>query len=202
VAVAHDGQEAVDYLLDSGNALPAFVLLDLEIPKISGLEVLRQVRVNARTRLNPVVLLTSSTQDPDLRASYVLGGNSYVVKSVDFEMFTMESAWWCTIGAKSTSSRPQMPERPRIRRRGDRAGTKAPLDCHRPPSSRTLARPILPAGMIAATQAAPPDQAGRRIEFGVLRPMQSGFPRTLRCRGAPRDSNMPINLRQPNDGMP
>ena len=90
VIVAHDGQEAVDYLFDAGRALPAFILLDLKIPKISGLEVLRQVRANARTRLIPVIVLTSSTQDSDLVTSYGLGGNSYIVKSFDFEMFTME----------------------------------------------------------------------------------------------------------------
>ena len=88
VIVARDGQEAVDYLSDHANALPAFILLDLKLPKVSGLDVLKRVRENARTKLVPVIILTSSTNEPDLRASYSLGGNSYICKPLDFDIFT------------------------------------------------------------------------------------------------------------------
>jgi two-component system response regulator len=90
IAVARDGQEALEYLFDASNPLPAFVLLDLKLPKVSGLDVLKQLRANARTGLVPVIVLTSSTRDADLRASYALGGNSFVVKSIDFERFGLE----------------------------------------------------------------------------------------------------------------
>jgi two-component system response regulator len=90
VVVARDGREALDYLFEPANALPAFVLLDLKLPRIGGLEVLRQLRENERTRRVPVIVLTSSTNDSDLRASYALGGNSYVVKSLDLDKFTLE----------------------------------------------------------------------------------------------------------------
>jgi len=90
VIVARDGQEAVDYLFDPGNELPAIILLDLKIPKINGLEVLKRVRANKRTKLVPVIILTSSTNDADLRASYGLGGNSYIVKSLNLDIFTKE----------------------------------------------------------------------------------------------------------------
>ena len=90
VVVARDGQEAIDYLFDQGKELPAFILLDLKIPKINGLEVLKRVRADARTKLIPVIVLTSSTHDADLRASYGLGGNSYLIKSIGFDKFTRE----------------------------------------------------------------------------------------------------------------
>jgi two-component system response regulator len=89
-----DGQEAVDYLLGEGKwkgrdvrDIPALVLLDLKLPKIPGLEVLRQIRADARTRRVPVVILTSSKEDQDLAASYDLGVNSYIRKPVDFTRF-------------------------------------------------------------------------------------------------------------------
>ncbi len=87
VIVAHDGQEAVDYLFDPGKELPAIILLDLKLPKISGLEVLKRVRANARTKLVPVMILTSSKEDTDLIAGYNLGCNSYIRKPVDFDKF-------------------------------------------------------------------------------------------------------------------
>ena len=64
------------------------VLLDLKLPKVNGLEVLRAVRANERTRLIPVVIVTSSHEDPDIQAAYDLGANSYVVKPVEFDAFT------------------------------------------------------------------------------------------------------------------
>ena len=108
VIVAHDGQEAVDYLFDPAKELPAFVLLDLKLPKIGGLDVLKRVRADARTKLVPVIVLTSSTNDADLRASYGLGGNSYIVKSLDLDKFTKEicklAEFWLEVNMPPPSS--------------------------------------------------------------------------------------------------
>ncbi|WP_275096064.1 response regulator [Sedimenticola hydrogenitrophicus] len=94
IVVARDGAEALDYLFAQGQYadrdsrdLPAVVLLDLKLPKIDGLEVLRRIRDNEQTRMLPVVVLTSSRQDEDLVSSYNLGANSYVRKPVDFNEF-------------------------------------------------------------------------------------------------------------------
>jgi len=87
VIVARDGQEAVDYLFNPDNEPPAFVLLDLKLPRIDGLEVLKRVRADERTRLVPVIILTSSMQESDLRTCYGLGGNSYFRKPLDFDEF-------------------------------------------------------------------------------------------------------------------
>ena len=86
VLIARDGAEALA-LLHGGAPLPQVVLLDLKLPKIDGLEVLRRLRADARTRLLPVVILTSSREDRDLVESYSLGANSYVRKPVDFTEF-------------------------------------------------------------------------------------------------------------------
>ncbi len=94
VVVARDGVEALDYLFakgehagrDSSN-LPQVVLLDLKMPRIDGLEVLQRIRNDDRTRLLPVVILTSSNEQQDLIESYSLGANSYVRKPVDFTQF-------------------------------------------------------------------------------------------------------------------
>jgi two-component system response regulator len=98
VVVARDGAEAVDYLLGTGtcegkklNELPQVVLLDLKLPKLDGLEVLRRLRAHERTKLLPVVILTSSNEEQDRIAGYALGANSYVRKPVDFNQF-MEAA--------------------------------------------------------------------------------------------------------------
>ena len=98
VVVAHDGVEALEYLLGSGsqagnnsNPLPQVVLLDLNLPKLNGLEVLRRLRAEERTRLLPVVILTSSNEEQDRISGYALGANSYVRKPVDFSQF-MEAA--------------------------------------------------------------------------------------------------------------
>src|ERR1700744_483263 len=93
IRVARDGEEAVAYLLGHNNGedaplpLPQLVLLDLKLPKIDGLEVLRRVRENERTRLLPVVVLTSSDEDSDIVHSYKLGVNSYIRKPVNFMDF-------------------------------------------------------------------------------------------------------------------
>ncbi len=92
VIVARDGVEALDYLMGTGPhegtpLTPQVVLLDLKLPKVDGLEVLRRVRADPRTRRQPIVVLTSSKEDNDLVESYELGANSYVRKPVDFNQF-------------------------------------------------------------------------------------------------------------------
>jgi CheY-like chemotaxis protein len=94
VIVAHDGAEALDYLFATGkyigrdtDLVPQVMLLDLKLPKIEGLEVLRRVRADERTKLLPVVILTSSNEERDRIESYGLGANSYVRKPVDFTQF-------------------------------------------------------------------------------------------------------------------
>jgi two-component system, response regulator len=89
IIVARDGAEALEILHgpSSSERLPQVILLDLKLPKIDGLEVLRRIRKEERTRLIPVVVLTSSDEDRDLIESYDLGANSYVVKPVDFNQF-------------------------------------------------------------------------------------------------------------------
>lgn len=87
VVVARDGQEALDYLLNPDNDLPNLVLLDLKLPKVDGLEVLKCIRGHARTALLPVVMLTTSKEESDLINSYRGGCNSYIRKPVAFNEF-------------------------------------------------------------------------------------------------------------------
>ncbi len=87
VVVMRDGAAALDYLLGSDTALPQLILLDLNLPKIDGLEVLRRIRADARTRLLPVVILTASGEECDIVRGYDLGANGYVRKPVDFVQF-------------------------------------------------------------------------------------------------------------------
>ena len=94
VIVVRDGEESLDYLFRRGifklraAGNPAVVLLDLKLPKVDGLEVLEQIKTDAMLRTVPVVMLTSSREEPDLSRSYKLGVNAYVVKPVDFTEFT------------------------------------------------------------------------------------------------------------------
>ena len=94
VVLVRDGQEALDYLFGAGlhagrdlSVMPELVLLDLKLPKLGGLEVLRRMRQDPRTRRQPVVVLTSSNEEQDIISSYDLGANSFVRKPVDFEQF-------------------------------------------------------------------------------------------------------------------
>jgi len=94
LVVVEDGQEALDYLFGGGmhagrdvSQLPALILLDLKMPKVDGLEVLRRIRANKRTRRLPVIILTSSKEEQDVAAAYDLGVNSYIRKQVDFVQF-------------------------------------------------------------------------------------------------------------------
>ena len=90
VMVARDGQQALDYFFGEGasaHSAPAVVLLDLKLPKIDGLEVLRRIRADERTSTQPVVILTSSNEEQDLINGYRLGANSYIRKPVDFGQF-------------------------------------------------------------------------------------------------------------------
>jgi CheY-like chemotaxis protein len=93
VVVVRDGADALDYLFARGqhegraNGNPAVVLLDLKLPKVDGLEVLREIRADARLKSTPVVMLTSSKEETDLLRSYELGANAFVVKPVEFTHF-------------------------------------------------------------------------------------------------------------------
>jgi CheY-like chemotaxis protein len=95
IVVAHDGVEALDYLFATGEYTgrdlsnkPAVVLLDLKLPRVDGLEVLRRLREDERTKLLPVVILTTSNEEQDMLDSYSLGCNSYIRKPVDFVQFS------------------------------------------------------------------------------------------------------------------
>lgn len=92
--VVEDGAEALDFIFCRGafegrdlRNPPKVILLDLKLPKVNGLEVLRAIKQDERTRTIPVVIVTSSREDPDIKAAYSLGANSYVVKPVDFDAF-------------------------------------------------------------------------------------------------------------------
>jgi len=95
VEVVRDGAEALDFIFCNGkyshrdmNHQPKLILLDLKLPKVTGLEVLQKIRTDPRTRMLPIVVLTSSREERDIVESYELGVNSYIVKPVDFEQFS------------------------------------------------------------------------------------------------------------------
>ncbi|HYT71281.1 MAG TPA: response regulator [Gemmatimonadales bacterium] len=89
IVVARDGVEALEILFSEElGTLPKVVVLDLNLPKVGGLEVLRRVKGDERTKRVPVVVLTSSREEPDVAESYRLGVNSYIVKPIDFESFS------------------------------------------------------------------------------------------------------------------
>ena len=95
IDVVRDGAEALDYLLGAGayterdvSEQPRLILLDMKLPKLNGLDVLRRIRQDSRTRFSPVVLMTSSRQEADMVAGYSLGANSYIQKPVNYDEFT------------------------------------------------------------------------------------------------------------------
>jgi two-component system response regulator len=95
IEVARDGAQALDFLFGEGEhagrgtvVIPRVILLDLKLPKIGGIEVLRRIKGDPRTRAIPIVVLTSSTEEKDLLESYQLGVNSYIMKPVDFDQFS------------------------------------------------------------------------------------------------------------------
>jgi CheY-like chemotaxis protein len=103
--VARDGQEALDYFdgLGDGDPLPVVILLDLQLPKVSGLDVLRAIKDNPLVCKLPVVVLTSSTEDRDIDTAYALCANSYIVKPVDFDKFmdvaTQIEIYWLALNS-------------------------------------------------------------------------------------------------------
>jgi len=115
VVIAHDGVEAIDYLLGQGAYegrdpcdLPQIVLLDLKLPRMDGFEVLKKLRADPRTKLLPVVILTSSKEQQDLVQGYGLGANSYVRKPVDFDQFVQAvrqlGLYWLVLNEKPQSA--------------------------------------------------------------------------------------------------
>lgn len=115
IAVARDGAQALDYLFGQGRHAgrdtqkqPAFILLDMKLPKLSGLDVLRRVRSNPLTALVPVIMLTSSTEQSDLVACYQSGANGFVCKPVDFGEFTEKlnclQAYWLGVNESIASA--------------------------------------------------------------------------------------------------
>ena len=117
VVVAHDGVEALDYLFGTGqyagrdaNQLPQLVLLDLNLPRLGGLDVLRRIREDERTKLVSVVVLTSSKEDEDVVRSYALGANSFVRKPVEFDQFSEAvktlGLYWLLINESPAGRRP------------------------------------------------------------------------------------------------
>ena len=108
-----DGEDALDFLFGNGqyagrniNNKPRVILLDLKMPKVSGLEVLEQIKSNKLTKKIPVVMLTSSKEHPDIEKAYLLGANSYIVKPVDFENFSKVvndlGIYWLLLSQPST----------------------------------------------------------------------------------------------------
>ncbi len=103
IEVARDGQEALDWIprWTAGETLPMVILLDLKLPRVDGLEVLRRLREHPVSRALPVVILTSSSENSDVQTAYRLHANSYIVKPVNFEKFmdvaTQIDLYWCLI---------------------------------------------------------------------------------------------------------
>jgi len=107
VEVARDGEEALGWMArwDAGHPLPVVILLDLKLPRVSGLDVLRQLKAHPDYSRLPVVVLTTSSEDADVASAYALGVNSYIVKPVEFEKFIDVAAqidlYWCVLNHRS-----------------------------------------------------------------------------------------------------
>lgn len=99
--IASDGEEAIQYLdhWDKGNPTPIVILLDLKLPKISGLEVLKRLKTHPKYKMLPVVILTSSNELIDIQQAYELGANSYILKAIDYDQFAyaigLIHRYWC-----------------------------------------------------------------------------------------------------------
>ena len=108
--VARDGEEALGYMSrwDAGEEVPFVILLDLKIPKVDGLEVLRQIKASPKYNLIPVVVLTSSAEERDIQTAYKMGANSYIVKPVDYEKF-LEVANHIDLYWMSMNTSPRVP---------------------------------------------------------------------------------------------
>ena len=106
--VARDGEEALAWIprWEAGEPLPVVILLDLKLPRVPGLEVLRQIKANPKLAAIPVVVLTTSREDADVATAYGLGVNSYIVKPVEFEKFIEVAAqidlYWCVLNQSAT----------------------------------------------------------------------------------------------------
>lgn len=106
VEIARDGAEALTWMArwEAGESWPTLILLDLKLPKVDGLEVLRQLKAHASFRVIPVVILTTSSEDLDMQQAYRLGANSYIVKPVDFDKFMDVAAqvelYWCVLNKR------------------------------------------------------------------------------------------------------
>ena len=103
IQVARDGEEALDFIprWEAGEPLPSVILLDLKLPKVNGLDVLRRLKSHRQVSIVPVIILTTSAEDRDIQEAYRLGANSYIVKPVDFEKFVDVAAqiemYWCVL---------------------------------------------------------------------------------------------------------
>jgi two-component system, response regulator len=134
VDVARDGQEALDYLFGTGEQVPkrvpSVVLLDVKLPRIDGLEVLNRIRAEERTRLVPVVILTSSREDGDLTNAYRLGANGYVIKPIQFDEFFAAikhlGLYWLTINQSAPSADDDTPAANNFKAAPDAAGGRPP----------------------------------------------------------------------------
>lgn len=120
IVVTRDGSDALDYLFGKGqynkrntSHQPKVILLDLNLPRINGLEVLKRIRADERTRRVPVVILTTSTEEQDITSSYELGANSYIRKMVDFDSFSdaihQLGCYWLAL---NQTARPSFPDTP------------------------------------------------------------------------------------------
>jgi len=111
VLVVTDGAEALDFMERNSGRLPKAIFLDLKLPKVSGLEVLRRIRNNEATKRVPIVVLTSSREESDIEASYRLGANSYVVKPVDYGKFveavTELGVYWLSLNETPAATPPR-----------------------------------------------------------------------------------------------
>ncbi|MFN7944518.1 MAG: response regulator [Blastocatellia bacterium] len=106
IEIARDGAEALSFLSrwDAGETRPAVILLDLKLPRVDGMEVLRQLKTHPEYSTIPVVILTTSSEDRDINTAYQLGVNSYIIKPVDFEKFQSVAEqielYWCVLNEK------------------------------------------------------------------------------------------------------